>query len=245
MTTGAVGTGGKRGQVSDADAASFQIMSPRLFGISYRLLGSAAEADDVVQDTWIRWQGADRTKVRDATAFLATTTTRLAINVAQSARARHESHIDPTILEPVTTKADPTLVAERREAIELAVRAVLEKLSPAERGAFVLREAFDYPYRQVSRVLGLSEANARQLVSRARTRLCDERRRAVSSAEQRRFLDAFLAAARTGSLATLEQLLVADVAASSRGNGVVDATPSSSRSLQCHIPRSRPVLAGA
>jgi RNA polymerase sigma-70 factor, ECF subfamily len=223
MTTGRAVTGGQRGRVSEVDAASFQNMRRRLFGIAYRLLGSAVEADDVVQDTWIRWQGTDRSQVRDAAAFLATTTTRLAINADQSAHARHETCIGRGLPEPVDTGADPALGAEHGEALELGVLMLLEKLSPTERAAYVLREAFDYPYRQISRVLGLTEANARQLVSRARTHLFNERRRQVGTSEQQRFLEAFLAAARTGDLATLEQLLGTDVVASSRGGGVVDA----------------------
>ena len=196
----------------DADAASFHIVRPRLFGIAYRVLGSASEADDVVQDAWIRWQGTDRSKVRDAAAFLAATTTRLAINVGQSARARHETAIGPRPVEPVDTEADPSLGAEQREALELAVRTLLEKLSPTERAVYVLREAFDYPYRQVAEILALSEVNARQLVTRARRRLTGEHCRPVRTSEHQRFLDAFVAAAQTGDIASLEQLLAADVA---------------------------------
>jgi len=202
-----------RSTVSEADAASFHIVRPRLFGIAYRVLGSANEADDVVQDAWIRWQDTDRTKVRDAAAFLATSTTRLAINVTHSARARRETHVGPWLVEPVDAEADPARAIEQREALELALQTLLGKLSPAERAAYVLREAFDYPYRQISQVLGLSEANARQLAARARRRLCGERRRAVAAPEQRALLDAFLAAAQTGDLAALEHLLTAELAA--------------------------------
>jgi len=198
-----------------AHVASFEAVRPRLFGIAYRTLESAADAEDVVQDAWIRWQGTDRHKVRDAGAFLATTAKRLALNVAQSARVRHETSIDPWHSEPVDVQADPTLGAERREALELAVRMLLEKLSPSERAAYLLREAFDYPYRQISDVLATSEANARQLVTRARLRLASEPRRPVSAVEQQRFIDAFVDAAQTGDLATLEQLLAAHVATSS------------------------------
>jgi RNA polymerase sigma-70 factor (ECF subfamily) len=200
------------GRMSDADAASFHTMRPRLFGIAYRVLGCANEADDVVQDTWIRWQGTDRSKVRDATAFLAATATRLAINVGQSARARRETLSGPHAVEPVDSAADPSLGAEQREALEVAVRILLEKLSPTERAVYVLREAFDYPYRQIGEILALSEVNARQLVTRARRRLCGDHRRPVHIAEQQRLLDAFVAAAQTGDIATLEGLLVADVA---------------------------------
>jgi RNA polymerase sigma-70 factor, ECF subfamily len=196
-----------RGEMSEADAAVFQAARPRLFGIAYRVLGSASEADDVVQETWIRWQGTDRSEVRDAAAFLATATTRLAINVAQSARARRETHMGPRPVDPVDAAANPSLDAEQGEALESALRVLLQKLSPAERAAYVLREAFDYPYRHISRILAVSEANSRQLVTRARRRLCGEHRRPVGAAEHQRLLDAFVAAARTGDLATLEQLL--------------------------------------
>jgi RNA polymerase sigma-70 factor, ECF subfamily len=190
-------------------AAAFEAVRPRLFGIAYRTLESAADADDVVQDTWIRWQGTDRNSVRDAAAFLATTTKRLALNVAQSARVRRETSIDPWDAEPVAVQADPTLAAERREALELATRMLMEKLSPSERAAYVLREAFDYPHRQIAHVLATSEANARQLVARARLHLAGEPRRHVSAAEEQRFVDAFGAAARTGDLPSLEQFLAA------------------------------------
>lgn len=200
------------GGVSEADAATFQQVRQRLFGIAYRVLGSATDADDVVQDTWIRWHRTDRAEVRDAASFLATTTTRLAINVIQSARARRETHIEPRLIDRVDTRADPLLDAQRGEALELALGALLEKLSPAERAVYVLREAFDYPYRKISEALPLSEANARQLITRARRRLAGEHRRPISAAERQRFLDAFVAAATAGELARLERLLAVDMA---------------------------------
>jgi RNA polymerase sigma-70 factor, ECF subfamily len=202
-----------RSTVPEADAASFQSVRPRLFGIAYRVLGRASEAEDVVQDAWIRWHDTDRTKVRDPAAFLATTTTRLAINVTQSACARRETHIESQLVDSVDAGANPALGAEQGEALELAVRILLEKLYPAERAVYLLREAFDYPYRQISQVLALSEANARQLAARARRRLSGELRRPVAAPEQQALLDAFVAAAQTGDLATLEHLLTADVAA--------------------------------
>ena len=131
--------------IGPVDPASFEAARPRLFGIAYRTLESAADAEDVVQDTWIRWQRTDRNEVRDAAAFLATTTKRVALNVVQSARARRETSMDPGHPEPVDAQADPALGAERREALEHAVRVLLETLSPTERAAYVLREAFDYP----------------------------------------------------------------------------------------------------
>lgn len=201
--------------MTPAHVASFEAVRPRLFGIAYRTLDSAPDADDVVQDAWIRWQGTDRNEVRDAAAFLATTTKRLALNVAQSARVRRETSNDPWDREPVDVQADPTLGAERREALELAVRTLMEKLSPSERAAYLLREAFDYPYRQIAHVLATSEANARQLVARARLHLAGESRRRVSALERQRFLDVFVDAAQTGDLTTLEGVLAAHVVTSS------------------------------
>jgi RNA polymerase sigma factor (sigma-70 family) len=158
-------------------AAAFEAVRPRLFGIAYQTLESAAEADDVVQDAWIRWQGSDRGEVRDAAAFLSTTTRRLALNVLQSARVRRETAIDRWDFEPADVDADPALGAERREAVALAMRVIRAKLPPSERAAYVLREAFDYPYRQIADALETTEANARQRVTRARLRLAGELQR--------------------------------------------------------------------
>ena len=199
-------------EVSDTDAASFQIVRPRLFGIAYRVLGSASEADDVVQDAWIRWQGTDRGKIRDPAAFLATMTARLAFTVGRSARMRREISSGPLHADAVDLGDDPSQVAEQGEALELALLALLEKLSATERAAYVLREAFDYPHRRISELLGLSEANTRQLVTRARGRLRGERRRRVGAAEHRRLIDTFVAAAQTGDLASLERLLDGEIA---------------------------------
>jgi RNA polymerase sigma-70 factor (ECF subfamily) len=195
------------------------------------MLGSAAEAEDIVQDVWLRWQTTDRSVVLDPPAFLATTATRLAINLAQSARSRHETYVGPWLPEPVDTSTDPQLGAERGEALEFAVLLLLEKLSPTERAAYVLREAFDYPYRQIADILQLEEANTRQLVTRARQHITDGRRAPVSSTEQRRLLEAFIAAAQKADLAVLEDLFAADVVSYSDGGGVVRAarTPVSGR----------------
>jgi RNA polymerase sigma-70 factor (ECF subfamily) len=205
----------------DQAASVFVSLRPRLFGIAYRMLGSSTEAEDIVQEVWVRWQTTDRTVVMDPSAFLATTTTRLAINVAQSARRRRETYVGPWLPEPVDTSADPEARAERGEALELAVLLLLERLSPTERAAYVLRESFDYPYGQIAAILQLSEANTRQLVSRARKRIAAKRRNPVSSVMHRRLLEAFLAAAKTGDLTALEQLFASDVVSYSDGGGVV------------------------
>ena len=152
----------------DDGLSTFLSVRPRLFGIAYRMLGSAADAEDIVQDAWVRWQTTDRSVVRDAAAFLATMTTRLAINVMQSARSRRETYVGPWLPEPVDPSADPRVRAERGEALKLGTLILLEKLSPAARAAYILREAFDYTYRDIADTLRLQEANARQLVTRAR-----------------------------------------------------------------------------
>jgi RNA polymerase sigma-70 factor, ECF subfamily len=192
---------------ADDGLSAFLSARPRLFGIAYRMLHSAAEAEDIVQDAWVRWQTADRSEVRDAPAFLATTTTRLAINVIQSARSRHETYVGPWLPESVDTNADPGLGVERSEALESAVRILLEKLSPTERAAYVLREAFDYPYRDIANILRLEEANARQLVTRARQHVADDSRATVSSAEQKRLVNAIISAVQGGDVASLNNIL--------------------------------------
>jgi RNA polymerase sigma-70 factor (ECF subfamily) len=196
-----------RSPISTADAAAFETLRPRLLRVARRVLGRATEADDVVQEAWVRWQAIDRAEVRDADAFLATVTRRLALNVLQSARVRHEVSMPACLLEPVDSGADPAVRAERGDVVEIGLGLLSERLTPAERAAYVLREAFDYPYREISRVLGLSEANARQTVARARAHLAHERRNTVSSAEQRALAEAFLAAADAGELSRLERLL--------------------------------------
>lgn len=204
--------------------SDFVRVRPRLFGIAYRMLGNTAEAEDVVQDVWLRWQTADRTGVLDPTAFLVATTTRAAINVAQSARARRETYIGPWLPEPIDTSADPEVGTERGQALELAVLMLLEKLSPTERAAYVLREAFDYAYREIGEILQLEEANARQLVTRARQHIADERKTPVDAASQRRLLEAFLAAAQLGDRVGLERLFASDVVSHTDGNGVARAS---------------------
>ena len=204
----------------DTATEVFTATRGRLFGIAYRMLGSVAEAEDIVQETWLRWQSTDRSVVQNPAAFLATVTTRLAMNLAQSAHSRHETYIGPWLPEPVDTTADPQLGAERGEALEYAVLILLEKLTPAERAAYVLREAFDYPYPLIAEIVQSSEPAARKLVSRARQHLTAERRRPAAEPEHRRLLSAFLSAAQTGDVDTLEKLFAADVVSYSDGGGV-------------------------
>ena len=214
------------GSSTDLDhaTAEFVAVRGRLFGIAYRMLGSRTEAEDIVQEAWLRWQKYDRATVVDPAAFLATTTTRLCLNALQSARARRETYIGPWLPEPVDTRADPHLGAERDEALELATLMLLERLPPTERAAYVLREAFDYPYTEIGEVLQVKEDNARQLVTRARTHIAAERKAPVDSAEQKRLLEALVAAAQEGDLRRLEKLLADDVVSYTDGNGMRGAS---------------------
>ncbi|GFG50734.1 RNA polymerase subunit sigma-24 [Mycolicibacterium agri] len=208
----------------DQATEDFIAVRGRLFGIAYRMLGSRTEAEDIVQDAWLRWQNYNRSTVADPAAFLATTTTRLCINALQSARARHETYIGPWLPEPIDTSSDPQLGAERGEALELVTLMLLERLPATERAAYVLREAFDYPYAQIGDVLQVKADNARQLVSRARKHIAAERRAPVDSAEQKRLLEALVAAAQQGDLQRLEALLAEDVVSYTDGNGMRGAS---------------------
>ncbi|MFI5610164.1 RNA polymerase sigma factor SigJ [Amycolatopsis sp. NPDC051903] len=210
------------GGLTDAVAA-FEAARPRLFGIAYRILGTSADAEDVVQDTWIRWQRTDRTTVRNAEAFLVTTASRLALTAASSARARHELYVGPWLPEPVPTGDDTEHVVERGEALELALLLLLERLTPQERAVYVLKEAFDYPYRDIAEFLDITEEHARQLGHRARGHVARERGGRVSPAERDRLLQAFLAAAQRGDLAELQSMLAEHAVAYSDGGGVVTA----------------------
>jgi RNA polymerase sigma-70 factor (ECF subfamily) len=193
-----------------------------LFGIAYRMLGSAAEAEDVVQDAWLRWQSVTD-HVDNPAAYLATITTRLSLTALDSARARRETYVGEWLPEPVSTQEDPLLGAERAEALSLAVLLLLERLTPAERAAYVLREGFDYSFREIAEVLETTEANARQLGTRARAHIDRERGAVVSTAERDRLLAAFTTAAQSGNLAALKVLLAEDVVSVSDGGGVVSA----------------------
>ncbi|CAM5698350.1 RNA polymerase subunit sigma-24 OS=Streptomyces canus OX=58343 GN=AQJ46_00935 PE=3 SV=1 [Streptomyces canus] len=194
----------------DEAVSVFVELRPRLFGIAYRLLGSAVESEDVVQEVWLRWQKTDRSAVVSPVAFLSKATTRLAINVAQSARVRRETYIGPWLPEPIDTSNDPEVGAQRAEALELALLLVLGKLNPTERAAYVLREAFDYAYADIAEILGFTVVNVRKIVSRARKHLSADPQETVDAAEHRQLLNTFVWAARTGDIASLEALLTPD-----------------------------------
>ncbi|MET9017257.1 sigma-70 family RNA polymerase sigma factor [Streptomyces olivaceoviridis] len=184
---------------------------PSLIGIAYRILGNASEAEDVMQEVWLRLQRTDRTAVHSPPALLRTITVRVAINVLQSARRRRECCATPWLPDPPDPDATPDAVAERQDAVERAVALLLEKLTPQQRAVYVLRQGFGYPYDRIAGLLDLSVANARQQVTRAQRRLdAPWRRQPVDVVAQRRLVQALRAAAQVGDLARLEQVLLSD-----------------------------------
>jgi len=204
--------------VMSEEAADFQSVRPRLFGIAYQMLGQVADAEDVVQDVWVRWQGTDRARVNDRVAFLVKITTNVALNVAVSARFRREITVGRQLSERVPASEDPTLAAERLEDLTHAVRLLVQRLSPTERAVFVLREAFGYRFREIAETLAISNANARQLARRARAHLAAGRREPVQAAECDRLLRVFLDAAQDGPVADLERVLADDVSSHTARN---------------------------
>ncbi|ETK34744.1 sigma factor [Microbispora sp. ATCC PTA-5024] len=195
----------------EAAAAAFVPVRPRLIAIALRVLRDVGEAEDVVQEAWLRWARTDRSAVLSPPAFLALTTTRLAVNVVQSARRRRETSAGLWLPEAADGGAGPDTAAERQDAVDVAVWLLLEKLTPAERAVYLLRKAFDYPYRRISEILHLRACHTRQLARRAHEHLATERRQPVNTTAHRRLVRTFLAAAQTGDLAELEELLAADV----------------------------------
>jgi RNA polymerase sigma-70 factor (TIGR02957 family) len=207
----------------------FQEQRQRLFGIAYRMLGSATDAEDVLQDAWLRWRGVDRAPVADPAAFLARTVTNLCLTALTSARARREVYVGPWLPEPVLTghgaegDLGPLDDVVQRESVGFALLALMERLPPAERAAYVLREAFAYSPREVAELIGTTEANARQLHSRARRHVAGARSREVDAGHWRELITRFLEAARDGDVAGLEALLAEDVVSRADGGGIVNA----------------------
>ncbi|MEU3339696.1 RNA polymerase sigma-70 factor [Streptomyces sp. NPDC006668] len=213
--------------MSSATADDFEPHRPRLFGLAYRMLGSADEAEDVVQDAYLRFSGADRAGIDHPAAWLAKVVTNLCLTRLTSARARREQYVGTWLPEPVIT-SDGTLgpleSAEQRDAVSLAMLVLLERLTPNERAVYVLREAFGYGHREIAGVLDLTEANCRQLYRRAVRRVEEDRSRFEPVPGRRaELVSSFLAAARDGDLAGLEKVLAADVIWSSDGGGKVSA----------------------
>ncbi|MFC9503861.1 RNA polymerase sigma-70 factor [Streptomyces sp. NPDC057002] len=209
------------------DVDRFEAARPRLEAIAYRLLGSASEAEDAVQETFLRWQAADIDRVEVPEAWLTKVLTNLCLNQLTSARARRETYVGQWLPEPVLA-GDPMLgpadTAEQRESVSYAVLALLERLSPSERAVYVLREAFAYPHREIAEILDITEAAAQQIFHRAKKHVAAGRARTeVDEAAARRIVDEFLAAATSGRTEPLVRLLTQDAISVGDGGGKVPA----------------------
>lgn len=203
----------------------FQAERRYLGAVAYRLLGSVADAEDVLQEAWLRWQSADRSDIADPRAYLTTVVTRLCYDQLGSARARREAYVGEWLPEPVLTSVDsPAELAELGEAVSVAMLAVMEQLSPAERAAFVLHDVFAVGFEEIASALDRSPEATRQLASRARRRVRDGGRRGrVDPAEHRQVVNAFTEAATGGDLAALLTMLDPEVVWHADGGGVVNA----------------------
>jgi RNA polymerase sigma-70 factor (ECF subfamily) len=195
-----------------------------LFTVAYEMLGSVADAEDVVQETWLRWAGVDHATVRDQRAYLVRIVTRQSLNRLRSLARRREDYIGEWLPEPLLTSPDVAADVELVESVSFAMLTVLEMLGPAERAVFVLREVFDTPYGEIAEALGKSAATVRQIAHRARDHVSARRPRiAVSTVEQQEAVNRFLAAVRVGDLQGLLDVLAPDVVAVSDGGGLVAA----------------------
>lgn len=205
--------------------ATFTAQRPRLFGLAYRMLGSAHDAEDVVQDAWLRWSDHGEA-VDNPAAWLTTVVTRLCLNRLDSARSRRETYVGPWLPEPILTTdpaTGPAATVEERESVSLALLTTLERLTPPERAVYVLREAFGHSHAEVASVLDVTEAGSRQLHTRARRHLATAPGVPAARADVGPLLARFVAAARNGDVAGLESLLAADVTVWSDGGGKVSA----------------------
>jgi RNA polymerase sigma-70 factor (ECF subfamily) len=212
------------------DVERFEACRPRLGALAYRLLGSAGEAEDAVQETFLRWQAADVGLIDVPEAWLTKVLTNLCLNQLTSARARRETYVGQWLPEPLLD-GDPMLgpadTAEQRESVSFAVLVLLERLAPKERAVYVLREAFGYPYREIAGILGITEAAGQQLFHRAKKHVADGRVRGeVDAAAARRVVEEFLAAATSGRTEPLVRLLTDDAVAIGDGGGKVPARTS-------------------
>lgn len=210
--------------MSPNDEDLFDRLRPRLAAIAYRMLGTRADAEDVVQDAWLRWFRSERERVESPEAWLVTTVTRLAIDRLRSAKAEREAYVGWWLPEPLVAveESTPQGSAELAQELSLALLWVLERLAPEERAAFLLRQAFDHDYAEIGAMLGKTEAAARQMVHRAAQRVQQERPRfEVSREVHRALLQRFVAAARAGDRPALQALLADEVELVSDGGGKV------------------------
>jgi RNA polymerase sigma-70 factor (TIGR02957 family) len=197
-----------------------------LFTVAYEMLGSAADAEDVLQETWLRWVGVDLGAVRDQRAYLVRITTRQALDRLRTLRRRKESYIGPWLPEPLLTAPDVADDVELAESVSMAMMLVLETLTPTERAVFVLREVFDFGYDEVAEAVDKSPAAVRQIAHRARAHVAARRPRGVTSADETRAaLAAFQRAVETGDLQSLLDILAPDVVLLGDGGGIKQAVP--------------------
>lgn len=213
---------------SPAALAAFQRERGRLFGIAYRMLGSVREAEDVLQDAYLRWHGVDHAAVAHPGAYLARLVTRLCLDALKSAHARRVEYFGVWLPEPLVGAADddPAAMHELADELSLAFLLMLERLGPVERAVFLLRESFGFSHREVAEVVGKSEENCRQIERRARRRLAEAKRPAPADpAEHDRLLGGFLTAVRDGDMEGLLAVLAEDAVAYSDGGGKVRAAP--------------------
>jgi RNA polymerase sigma-70 factor (ECF subfamily) len=198
-----------------------------LFSIAYRMTGSASEAEDLVQETYLRYQASENSEIISLKAYLTTIITRLALDYLKSARVAREQYIGTWLPEPILTSEDggfPTAALEQQEALSLAFLRLLEALSPPERAVFLLHESFDYPFREIGVMLEKSPANCRQIFHRARQALQDKRARFEPEPQrQRQLLLSFHSASQAGDMAALTSLLAADAISWSDGGGKVQS----------------------
>lgn len=195
-----------------------------LFTVAYELAGSAVDAEDVLQETWLRWVDVDRTNVREDRAYLVRIATRQALNRMRGNARRRESYVGPWLPEPLLTVPDVAEDVELAESVSMAVLAVLESLTPTERAVFVLREVFAFDYAEIATAVGKSPVAVRQVAHRARAHVAARRPRTpVSRAEQERVLDRFMAALATGDIQSLLDVMAPDVVLVTDGGGVVKA----------------------
>jgi RNA polymerase sigma-70 factor (TIGR02957 family) len=197
-----------------------------LFTVAYEMLGSAADADDVVQEAWLRWAGTDRAAVRDPRAYLVRIVSRQALNRLRTVSRRREEYVGEWLPEPLLTTPDVAEDVELAESVSIAMLTVLETLGPAERAVFVLRDVFDVPYEEIAEAVGKSAAAVRQIAHRARRHVAARRPRMdVSRSEQQRVVERFLAALTTGDVQGLMDVLAPDVVAVADGGGLARAVP--------------------
>src|SRR5688572_8328876 len=215
-------------------STTFEPHRRRLLGLAYRMLGSMAEAEDAVQEAYLRWHDADRDTVKEPRAFLMTTTTRICLDVLKSARMKREQYVGPWLPDPVTDTASlaPDAQTELAEDLSVALLLALDRLSPLERAAFLLHDVFDYSFSQVAAALDRNEAACRQLASRARTRVREAQPQGVTPPRQAtsainpkhaELLSAFISATRTGDIEGLTRMLASDARVVTDGGGKVPA----------------------